>query len=129
MLIIRFARRGRKGQVFFDLVVAEKSRSVQKKFISKLGYFNPRTENGKGEFIFEKEAVEKYIINGAQVSQSVARLLVKNGCEMAGKFVTQRGSKPQKTAAPKETEAPASKGEEVPTEEASQVDVQELKEE
>jgi small subunit ribosomal protein S16 len=102
MLIIRFARRGRKGQAFFDLVVAEKSRPLQKKFVSKLGFFNPRTEGGKGEFVFDKEAVEKQIANGAQVSQSAARLLVKNGCEKAGKFVEQRASKPQKTEAPKE---------------------------
>lgn len=102
MLIIRFARRGRKGQAFFDLVVAEKSRPVQKKFIAKLGYQNPLTDGGKGEFVFDKELVEKYINNGAQVSQSAARLLAKNGCELAGKFVEQRASKPQKTEAPKE---------------------------
>ena len=126
MLIIRFARRGRKGQAFFDLVVAEKSKPVQKKFISKLGYFNPRTEGGKGEFVFDKDQVEKYIGNGAQVSQSAARLLAKNGCELAGKFVEQRASKPQKTSAPTEApvveEAPAAEAapaaEEVPAEEA-----------
>lgn len=127
MLMIRFARRGRKGQAFFDLVVAEKSRPVQKKFISKLGYFNPRSESGKGEFIFEKEAVEKYIKNGAQVSQSVARLLVKNGCEMAGKFVTQRVSKPQKTEAPKEPEAPAAPVEAASVEEVSSMPADEIK--
>lgn len=119
MLIIRFARRGRKGQAFFDLVVAEKSKPVQKKFIEKLGYQNPLTDGGKGEFVFDKELVEKYIKNGAQVSQSAARLLAKNGCELAGKFVEQRVSKPQKTEAPKEEvveEAPAA--EEAATEDA-----------
>ncbi len=49
--------------------------------------------------------VEKYIKNGAQVSQSAARLLAKNGCELAGKFIAQRVSKPQKTEAPKEESA------------------------
>lgn len=120
MLIIRFARRGRKGQAFFDLVVAEKSKPVQKKFIEKLGYQNPLTDGGKGEFVFDKELVEKYIKNGAQVSQSAARLLAKNGCELAGKFVEQRASKPQKTEAPKEEvveEAPAA--EEAPAEESA----------
>ena len=111
MLIIRFARRGRKGQAFFDLVVAEKSRPVQKKFIAKLGYFNPLSEGGKGELVFDKELVEKYIKNGAQCSQAVARILVKNGCEVAGKFVKARVSKPQKTEPPKEEAS-----EEAPTE-------------
>jgi len=119
MLIIRFARRGRKGQAFFDLVVAEKSKPVQKKFIEKLGYQNPLTDGGKGAFVFDKDLVEKYIKNGAQVSQSAARLLAKNGCELAGKFVEQRASKPQKTEAPKEEpeeESPAA--EEAPAEES-----------
>lgn len=102
MLIIRFARRGRKGQAFFDLVVAEKSKPVQKKFIAKLGYQNPLTDAGKGEFVFDKDQVEKYIKNGAQVSQSAARLLAKNGCAVAGKFIEQRVSKPKKTEAPKQ---------------------------
>jgi small subunit ribosomal protein S16 len=119
MLIIRFARRGRKGQAFFDLVVAEKSKPVQKKFISKLGFFNPRTEGGKGEFVFDKDQVEKYIGNGAQVSQSATRLLAKNGCELAGKFVEQRASKPQKTEAPKEEPAEEPAAEAAPAEEAA----------
>ncbi len=120
MLIIRFARRGRKGQAFFDLVVAEKSRPVQKKFIEKLGYQNPLTDGGKGEFVFDKDLVEKYINNGAQVSQSAARLLAKNGCELAGKFVEQRVSKPKKTEAPKEEpEAEEPAAEAAPAEEVS----------
>lgn len=118
MLIIRFARRGRKGQAFFDLVAAEKSRPVKKKFINKLGYLNPHPESGKGEFVFDKEAVEKYINNGAQVSQSAARLLAKNGCELAGKFIEQRVSKPKKTEAPKEEPV----AEEAPAEEAATED-------
>jgi len=117
MLIIRFARRGRTNQAFFDLVVAEKSRPVQKKFINKLGYFNPRTDGGTGEFVFDKKAVEKYINHGAQVSQSAARLLAKNGCELAGKFIEQRVTKPKKTEPPKEKvveEAPAEEAEAAP---------------
>ena len=38
MLTIRLARRGRKKFAFFDLVVAEKTRAVQKKFIAKAYY-------------------------------------------------------------------------------------------
>ena len=98
MLIIRFARRGRKGQAFFDIVLAEKSRPVKKKFIAKLGYFNPIALGGDGELVFDKEAVEKYIKDGAQCSQSVARLLAKNGCELAGKFIQARVTKPKKEA-------------------------------
>ncbi len=98
MLVIRLARRGRKKQAFYDLVVAEKSRAVQKRYIAKLGYYNPLTESGKGELVMEKELVEKYIANGAQPSQTVARLLVKNGIKLAEKFIKKRDTKPKKEA-------------------------------
>ena len=108
MLIIRFARFGRNKTAFFKLVVAEKARAAQKKSIAELGWFNPHAEDGKGEFNVDIEAVKKYIANGAQVSQTAARRLVKVGVQEAGKFVEQRKSKPQKEAPKKEeTEAPA----------------------
>ncbi len=96
MLKIRLARRGRKKQAFYDVVVAEKARAVKKRYITKLGYYNPLTDSGKGELVIDKEAVIKYIKNGAQPSQTVARLLVKNGIKEAGSFVKQRVSKPKK---------------------------------
>lgn len=114
MLIIRFARVGRKNQAYFRLVVAEKSKSAKKKFVEKLGYYNPHTNNGEGEFVFEKDRVVYYISNGAQMSQTAARLLTKAGVKEAGKFVEERASKPKKEE-PKE-EAPAA--EEAPAEEA-----------
>ena len=98
MLIIRLARRGRTNAPFYDIVVAEKSRAVQKKFVNKLGYFNPLAEGGKGELVYNKEQTVKYISNGAQMSQAVARLLTKDGLKEAGKFVVARASKPKKEA-------------------------------
>ena len=58
MLVIRLARRGRNKQAFFDIVVAEKARAVQKKFIYKLGYYNPLTDGGKGTVVVDKEKAE-----------------------------------------------------------------------
>ena len=134
MLIIRLARRGRTNAPFYDIVVAEKSRAVQKKFVNKLGYYNPLADGGAGELVYNKEDVVKYISNGAQMSQAVARMLTKDGLKEAGKFVVARASKPKKEApkpdpveepvaeapaeeaAPAEAEAPAA--EEAPAEEA-----------
>ena len=106
MLVIRLARRGRKKQAFFDLVVAEKSKSVTKKFITKIGYFNPLTEGGKGQLTFDQGAVEKYLSSGAQPSQTVARLLYKNGVKLAEKFIEKRFTKPKsvKQASTEETQ-------------------------
>jgi small subunit ribosomal protein S16 len=105
MLVIRFARFGRKKSAFFKLVVAEKARAAQKKPVAELGWFNPHAEGGKGEFKFDAEAVKKYITNGAQVSQTAARKLVKEGIKEAGKFIEQRATKPKKEA-PKVEEKP-----------------------
>ena len=96
MLVIRLARRGRKKQAFFDLVVAEKSKSATKKFIVKLGYFNPLSNEGAGQLSFDQLAVDKYLLNGAQPSQTVARLLAKNGLKSADKFIHKRTTKPKK---------------------------------
>jgi len=96
MLIIRFSRRGRKKQAFFDLVVTEKSRAVKKNPVERLGYFNPHADGGKGELVFDAEKIEKYIKNGAQMSQASARILSKHGLKSAGKFIEVRASKPKK---------------------------------
>ncbi len=96
MLVIRFARRGRNKQAFFHLVVAEKSRAVQKKIIEKLGFLNPHSNNGEDELVFDAKKLKKYITNGAQLSQRAARILTKAGVKEAGKFVKARPSKPKK---------------------------------
>jgi small subunit ribosomal protein S16 len=105
MLVIRLARRGRKNRAFFELVVAEKARAVKKKTIQKLGYYDPHTEKGAGKFVFDAELVKKYIANGAQVSESVARKLKKAGVEEAAKFVPFRAAKPPKPAKTEEAAA------------------------
>lgn len=124
MLTIRFTRVGRKKQAFFHLVVAEKSNAVKKKYVEKIGYFNPHTEDGKGQFEFEKDRVLHFIKNGAQVSQTVARMLSKAGVEEAGKFIEQRVTKPKKEAPkpePKEeTATPTEEKKEEKTEEESE---------
>jgi len=113
MLVIRFARRGRKKQAFYDLVAAEKARPVKKKIVERLGYYDPLANDGAGELVFDVEKVKAHIANGAQLSQTVARLLVKNDVKEAGKYVKERASKPKKEAPKKDasgtvTEAPAS---------------------
>ena len=122
MLMIRFVRVGRKKQAYFHLVVAEKARAVQKKITEKLGHLSPHINKGEGEFVFNAERISHYIKNGAQMSQTAARILTKHGFKEAGAFVEQRKSKPKKTPAP--TEAPVV--EEVPAEELSEEVIEEV---
>ncbi len=127
MLIIRFARHGRKKQAFFKIVAAEKARAVQKKYIAEVGYYNPLADGGKGVCKVDAVAIKKYIANGAQVSQSTARLLVKNGINEAEKFIITRPTKPKKEASKPEPKAPVE--EEVATEEAAPAEEKEVSEE
>jgi small subunit ribosomal protein S16 len=98
MLILRFARHGRNKQAFFKIVVAEKARAVQKKCVAELGFYDPLADGGKGLCKVDAVAIKKYIKNGAQVSQSAARLFVKNGINEAEKFIVSRPTKPKKEA-------------------------------
>ncbi len=126
MLIIRFARHGRKKQSFFKIVVAEKARAVQKKYIEELGFYNPLAEDGKGLCKVDAAAVKKYISNGAQLSQSAARLFVKNGINEAEKFIITRPTKPKKEAPKPEVKEVETT--EVPAEEAAPAEKAEAEE-
>ncbi|MBT3349460.1 30S ribosomal protein S16 [bacterium] len=117
MLVIRFSRIGRKKQAFFKLVVAEKARAVQKKITKDLGYFNPLSDGGKGEFVFDADSIKKYIANGAQLSQTAARMLTKNGVKEAEKFIEKRTTKPKKEKAPAPAPETAPVAEAAPAEE------------
>jgi len=75
MLVIRFQPAGKKHQKVFRIVLQEKKSKLQGKYITKLGWWDPRKKVGE----FDKENIEFYIKNGAQVSDSVWNLLIKKG--------------------------------------------------
>lgn len=86
MLIIRLSRTGRTNFPTFSLVVAEKSAPVKSgKIVEKLGHYLPAEKTPV--FSFEKTRVEYWISKGAQVSETAARLLKKNGVTGMEKFV------------------------------------------
>ena len=75
MLVIRFQPVGKKQQKTFRLVLQEKRSRLSGKAIAILGWWDPRLKKGG----FDKEAINFYIQNGAQVSDSVWNLLVSQG--------------------------------------------------
>jgi small subunit ribosomal protein S16 len=94
MLKIRLQRRGRKKLPAYKIVVAEHTMPIQGRFIEQLGGF---ISNRKAETLkFNQERILHWVNNGAQVSQTVARLLLKEGVNEMKKFVKQRASKPAK---------------------------------
>jgi len=91
MLRIRLARTGKKNKAQFRLVVAEKARAVNKKFIEILGHYNPHSK----EKVFKKERIQYWISKGAQPSPTVHNFLIDLKI-IGGKKVTSW--KPKKKA-------------------------------
>ncbi len=73
MLKIRLARHGRTHRPFFRVVLTEHSKPVKSGFQKVLWWHDPI--NHKQEINVEE--IKKYVANGAQLSERVARLSYK----------------------------------------------------
>lgn len=104
MLIIRLSRTGRKKQVAYRLVVAEKSAPIQGRNVEILGSYNP--SEGK-KFVFNGERIQYWISVGAKPSDTAASLLKRHGVADMDQYIGRRDIKRRKKNAPDEEEAPA----------------------
>ncbi len=119
MLAIRMQRNGRSHYPTYRIVVQEAQRHpLSGRVVAEVGNYNPATK----ALTLDKEAVEKYLTNGAQPSSRVAFILKKNGVKLpkwykeptAKKAVAKHADKLRKNQ-PKEEAAPA----EAPAEETT----------
>ena len=70
---IRLARHGAKKRPYYRVVVADAHAPRDGRFIDEVGRYNPCVEPALVSFDMEK--VDKWIANGAQPTDTVARLL------------------------------------------------------
>ncbi len=96
MLVIRLARTGRTKYPTYRIVAAESARAATGKFVAVLGHYNPHTK----ELVIKHDEVQKHLGNGAQPSNTVTKLLMRDKVELP-KWVKL------KTKAAKVVEAPA----------------------
>lgn len=90
MLAIRLQRTGRSGHAQFRVVVQDSRFSPKRgRVVSYLGSYNPHTKTAT----LDSEKTAKYLQNGAQPSDRVARLLQKEGIKLPNWVVL---SQPQK---------------------------------
>lgn len=75
MLALKLARRGKKNQSFFKLIILEKHEDPLGDYLEDLGYWNPRTKKGE----FKKERILYWLSKGAQMTTSVNNLLINQG--------------------------------------------------
>lgn len=75
MVVIRLTRGGAKKRPFYHIVVADKARSRDGRFIERLGYYNPIASGNATELSFDVERAQSWIAKGAQPSDRVKKLI------------------------------------------------------
>ncbi len=75
MLMIRLARVGARKQPHYRVVVIEKDRARNGRSVEVVGTYNPRTNPASVEF--KRDRIEYWTAKGAQISETVSRLLAK----------------------------------------------------
>ena len=94
MLAIRYFRTGKKGQPFFKIVVTDKRKPPKSgRFVEEVGFFNPLTK----EKNLKKERIEHWLSIGAQPSDTVYNLLIKERIIKGEKIDVHKKAKEKKT--------------------------------
>lgn len=78
MVVIRFSRGGSKKRPFFNVVVADSRNRRDGRFIERIGFHNPIANEKQERFRIDGERLNYWVQNGAQVSQSVQKLIKEN---------------------------------------------------
>ena len=88
MLTIRLRRTGRTKRPYFRVILTEKSRGPQGKFIETLGSFNPRDK--KRSLTIKEDRIKYWLSQGAQPSPVVHNLLIDTNVLTGPKKKTTR---------------------------------------
>lgn len=124
MLAIRLNRTGKRNRAYFRVVVQEHTKAPGKRHVEIVGSYDPH----KKTTILNKDRILYWVGQGAQVSDAVHNMLVREGV-VEGKKIAKKMPRPVvKEAAPEaapeaEAAAPAeeAKTEEAPVAEAAPV--------
>lgn len=74
--MIRLARVGARKQPHYRIVVIEKERARNGRSVEVVGTYNPRTNPASVEL--KRDRIDHWIGKGAQMSETVARLVSKH---------------------------------------------------
>lgn len=75
MLRIRLARTGAKKQSSYRIVVIDRERARDGRFVEIIGHYNPRRK--PAELLIKRDRVEYWLGRGAQPSETVRSFLKK----------------------------------------------------
>ncbi|MGB7211100.1 MAG: 30S ribosomal protein S16 [Gemmatimonadales bacterium] len=80
---IRLRRVGRKGVPLYRIVVAEKEKARDGRFIATLGEYNPKAKTAVEKVKVDVEQAKAWLAKGATPSDTVAALLKAAGVIVA----------------------------------------------
>lgn len=72
-VVLRLARRGRRNAPFYNLVVADRRKPRDGRFIEVVGTYDPT--NKERRFVGNKDRIEYWLGRGARPSDTVSKLL------------------------------------------------------
>lgn len=75
MVVIRLSRGGTKKRPFYYVVVADRRRARDSRYIERLGYFNPIAAGKEVRLRLNYERAQHWISLGAQPSERVKNLM------------------------------------------------------
>lgn len=75
MVVIRLTRGGTNKRPFYHVVIADRRKSRDGRFIERIGYFNPIACGGENRLQLNKERFDFWVTQGAQPSERVASLV------------------------------------------------------
>ena len=79
MVKIRLKRMGAKKKPFYRVIVADSRSPRDGRCIEEIGTYNPNTD--PSEFKVDEELAKKWLANGAQPTDTVAKLFKQAGIE------------------------------------------------
>ena len=83
MVVIRLSRGGSKNRPFYNVVVADSRCRRDGRFIERVGFYNPVATEKDEALRLNQERINYWTGTGAQLSDTVARLVKKQTAKAA----------------------------------------------
>lgn len=118
MLKIRLTRTGKKKKPNYRVVITEHTKAVKGKFFANLGHYNPFTK----KLVIDKDTIMDWLKKGAKPSNTVAKLLEKEGLKHKSIIIKKFAAKSEKQLEAEKKLAEEEKAKEQAEKEAKKVE-------
>ena len=95
-LKVRLARGGSKKDAHYKVVVLENTKSRDGKACDIIGHYHPKSNEDDKMFIIDAGKLEKWMSNGAKLTETVTRLCIKNGISGLETYLPKHGESKNK---------------------------------